>query len=49
MRHSSSQKDKKFAAAKQLGKNARTEDSIISAVIAFLSKALLKKLGHTRP
>ena len=47
MRHSSSQKDKKFAAAKQLGKNARTEDSIIFAVIAFLSKALLKKLGST--
>ena len=47
MRHSSSQKENKFAAAKQLAKNVRTEDPIIRAVVAFLSKALLKKLGSS--
>ena len=47
VRHSSSQKENKFAAAKQFAKNVRTEDPIIRAVVAFLSKALLKKLGSS--
>ena len=43
MRHSSSQKDKKFVVAKQLGKNARTEDSSIRALVSLFEQSLVEK------